>query len=744
MDVRQCWEDFTKTKCRLCSKALNNPRTLPCLHSFCLECLENLVYIDGTRLPEETSCPTCMSSFQIPEGKSVSDLPLSFHLAPFKDILSTKENQRGVKCSNCVDRKAAISYCYVCRDHLCFRCDEAHRRLRGTRNHLNILVGNVLSLLQRAAMCSQKNHQEEQLSLYCQQCLKCVCRVCHEESHSRHDVVYIQGAAETGKQEINDALLLAEDEITALNEKMKESSEIFKAREKDINAARRDVEAFVKLSILQLKKHKKAVLTQLDDIYAKLQQGHATKQRELELLITQLRSPVKYGKSILKRSCDVEILNEREIVITRCIDLLNSENTACESFHFPFVKYIIDEDMFKSVRDVGAERLIMSNTDSSWTTAFGVGLRDPLVERQTSFKVVTRDSRGNQCYNENDLVKIHIRNPVGEGMPSTLTDKRDGRYSVTFTPEDVGQHEVMITINEQPLTDSPWSVEVTAPHRYRRKGQLGSHGLFENGTYFTPCGIAICKASGIIAVADEFGKRVTIFSPKGKYLRHFGDVRDASKNLKRPKSVAFHSSGEIVVIDSRQMILCSNTGVFLNYYVMGVAFPESVSMSSNGQLIVCDQEEATVKILREGGGLVKSFSSDNTLDGQPSFAIHHRNKFFVSYPEAHCVKVFSDNGMFLYDIGAKGSKREKLGKPLGLAMDRFNNLVVCDSNKSRLQVYKPDGRHVATVEGKTSKLVSPQFVAVSKDGHLFVTDSGRKSKESFHLDAEQSCIHIFY
>ena len=147
------------------------------------------MYIDGTRLPEETSCPTCMSSFQIPEGKSVSDLPLSFHLAPFKDILLTKENQRGVKCSNCVDRKAAISYCYVCRDHLCFRCDEAHRRLRGTRNHLNILVGNVLSLLQRAAMCSQKNHQEEQLSLYCQQCLKCVCRVCHEESHSRHDVV---------------------------------------------------------------------------------------------------------------------------------------------------------------------------------------------------------------------------------------------------------------------------------------------------------------------------------------------------------------------------------------------------------------------------------------------------------------------------------------------------------------------------------------------------------------------------
>ena len=292
------------------------------------------------------------------------------------------------------------------------------------------------------------------------------------------------------------------------------------------------------------------------------------------------------------------------------------------------------------------------------------------------------------------------------------------------------------------VADRSLDVQVTAPHQYERVGQLGSDG-FGHGTYCSPCGIAICKTSGNIGVADDVRGRLTIFSSESKYLRHFGDVRDHSKNLMSPKSVAFRSSGEIVVIDSCKMILCSNRGVFLNY-VLGVALPESVSTSSNGQMIVCDQREATVKVLHPEGELVKSFSSDRTLDGQPSFAIKDGDKIFVSYPKAHCVKVFIDNGAFLYDIGTKGCEREMLDKPQGLAIDRFNNLVVCDSNKSRLQVYKPDGRHVATVEGENSKLVSPQFVAVSKDGHLFVTDSGWKSGQPFNRDAKQSCIHIFY
>ena len=685
MDARRCWEDYTRTKCHLCSKALNNPRTLPCLHSFCLKCLENLVHVDGTRLQGEVECPTCMSPFQVWE-EFIDDLPIPFLSGRFKDTLLDEAIHGNINCSNCEGGVAAISFCYVCRHYFCFRCDQAHHRLEYTRVHRNILLENAHSLLQRLAMCPEENHQEEPLSLYCQKCRKCICQVCDEESHWRHVVENVQDAAEPKKQQINETLVQIEREIAALNDKIKQSQETFETRKEEINAARRAVNAYVNAAIRSLENHKEAMLTELDDIYAKLQQRHAAKQGKLELLVQQLNSPVKYGKSILKRNFDVEILKERRAVINRCVYLLNSRQD-WDSFQFPCVKYIADKKAsFKNVRDLRPGRVIVRHAGPS--------------ESPSNVHV--------------SLLQVYQR---------------------AFRLESDAYLD-------ESSSSSPLDVPVTAPHQYQRVGQLGSDG-FGHGTYCSPRGIATCKTSGNIAVADGIYKRVTIFSSEGKYLRHFGDVRDASKNLKSPKSVAFRSCGEIIVIDSGKMILCSNTGVFWEY-ISGVALPESVSVSSNSQMIVCDQEDATVKVLHSDGGLVKSFSSDRTLDGQPSFAIHHRNKFFVSYPEAHCVKVFSDNGMFLYDIGAKGSKREKLGKPLGLAMDRFNNLVVCDSNKSRLQVYKPDGRHVATVEGENSKLASPQFVAVSKDGHLFVTDSGCKSEESFDLDAEQSCIHIFY
>ena len=650
MDVRQCWVDYTRTKCHVCSKALNNPRTLPCLHSFCLKCLENLVYIDGTRLQGEVECPTCMSPFQVTE-EFIDDLPIPFLSGRFKDTLLNEVIQGNINCSNCEGGMAAISFCYVCRHYFCFRCDQAHHRLDYTRGHRNILLENAHCLLRRLAMCREENHQEEPLSLYCQECLKCVCQVCYKESHWRHVVENVQDAAEPKKQQINETLVQLEQEIAALNEKIKESQETFETRKEEINAARRIVEAYVNVAVHSLQNHKEAMLTELDDIYAKLQQRHAAKQGKLGLLVQQLKNPVKYGKGILKRNYDVEILKEREAVINRCVYLLISRQD-WDSFQFPCVKYIVDKKTsFENVRDLRPGRVVVSNAGA---------------------------------------------------------------------------------------IDDPSNVQGSVPHVYKRAFQLGSDGYLHE-SYSSPCGVAVCETSGNIAVADRRRGRISLFSPDGKYLRHFGDLRDGSKNLSSPYSVAFSSLGEIIVVDSFNLIFCSNRGLFLSY-VGNIGFPKSVSVSKNGQLIVCDKKDAKVKVLSSSytRGLLKSFPTDPDFEKcQPSFAILHGDKFFVSYPERHCVKAFGQDGDFLYDIGTKGCEQEQLEKPQGLAIDRFNNLVVCDSNKGRLQVYKPDGGHVATVEGENSKLVSPQFVAVSKDGHLFVTDSGWKN-------GKQSCIHIFY
>ena len=61
--------------------------------------------------------------------------------------------------------------------------------------------------------------------------------------------------------------------------------------------------------------------------------------------------------------------------------------------------------------------------------------------------------------------------------------------------------------------------------------------------------------------------------------------------------------------------------------------------------------------------------------------------FFVCYPESGNVKVFSENGVFLYNISPPECGDGHLSCPVGLAIDRFNNLVICDQHKARLQIF---------------------------------------------------------
>ena len=55
MDVQQLFKSLKKeAECPLCLETVTNPKTLPCLHSFCLECLDKLANFARRQL--QTTC----------------------------------------------------------------------------------------------------------------------------------------------------------------------------------------------------------------------------------------------------------------------------------------------------------------------------------------------------------------------------------------------------------------------------------------------------------------------------------------------------------------------------------------------------------------------------------------------------------------------------------------------------------------------------------------------------------------
>ena len=130
--------------------------------------------------------------------------------------------------------------------------------------------------------------------------------------------------------------------------------------------------------------------------------------------------------------------------------------------------------------------------------------------------------------------------------------------------------------------------------------------------------------------------------------------------------------------------------------------------------------------------LLQSFRTSDSGDHSLCCAVYHQDRFVVSDYNANCIKVFSKEGKFLYNIGSQGTGDGQLNHPIGLAIDKFNNLIVCDEENKRLQIFRLDGTFVTEIVEHLFKGVrTPTYVAVSNDGHVLVTDFCN------------NCVHVF-
>ena len=372
---------------------------------------------------------------------------------------------------------------------------------------------------------------------------------------------------------------------------------------------------------------------------------------------------------------------------------------------------------------------MVSNTDPSLSLAEVDNQEFVREKTVANFIIITRDSGGKQCYHEDDQVKVNIITPADDQLETEIKDTKDGKYTVTYTPQCVGQHRVEIQVNGQPLTGSPWVVQVI-PHQYQFAFQFGSEGK-EQGQFKCPWDIAVNDKTRTLAVADFNNERVQMFGFDGNFLREISLEAGTS-------SVAFTESGDLLSsVDNDDnkitLYLYTEGGQFIRYISdEHVKTPWYISVGSDGRIITCDGDDKTIKVLSpDGKNLLQSFSAPG-CDAVPWCAVYQQNKIFVSYLNADRVMVFNNAGEYLYYVGSEGSGDGQFSGPTRLAIEKFNRLIVCDAGNRRLQLFTLDGKYVAKVAGSffdhNSYLLG---CAVSNTGHLFVTDYNKH------------CIYVF-
>lgn len=719
MDVQQLFKNLRKeAECPLCLETVNSPKTLPCLHSFCLHCLDKLARFARRQLRTTIKCPVCLTLFQIPEEDTFSGFPTSFHLNRLVDILALKDGKtEGQRCDSCEENNAVTCYCFVCQSFLCTACLEAHQRLKTTRGHRNVLieklqVQDVKALIQRPVMCTEKYHQNEALEYFCQDCKVCICMKCGFVNHNRHILVDIQQAAEERKIQITEVIDKAKAQVAAVERKMNRQIEVVNKTTGEMLTAGNKITAVVDELVRALREHETAMKTKLGQINEAQQRDHATQLENFQLVVSQLNGFVECGESVLQRNIASEILQAEQTFTSRFEELLDASATKIyRPRHFSYIPNKETKQIENVLKGSGPGQVVASFTDPSRTVAELKGPETILKSgTETNFRILTRDSNGDQFYNEEDQVTVKIRSPTGEVEETKIEGLKDRSYNVQYKPKCVGQHDMVIEVNGMPLNDSPWRIQVIPHNLYQPVSkEFSGHAKFR-----FPCSIAQSEKTGNIAVADYDNKKVLLFDSGLKYIRTVVDMGPTRK----PRSVAFTKFHNIIAVaeasqESSKISLFTEDGQFIKHISEHLINPCSVSVRSDGNIIVCDSGDISVKVLSpDHTKLLQSFRMRN-YDAFPWFAIYHKEKYFVSYCMAHCVKVFNEEGVPLYDIG-------DFEGPAGLAFDKFDQLIVCDPIKSSVQILTVDGKLVGWLVCDLGSC--PCSVAVTRNGGVLVSD----------------------
>ena len=187
-------------ECSICLETFDDPRTLPCLHSFCKRCLEN--FVNG-KCEDELNCPVCRCKFKLNEG--VEGMTRNHFICNMLEALSIQHHEKCIPCSHC--EQPSVGRCVTCELFMCEKCLESHNGYIGFRDHVVLTMQELSKPEHRSKIKGKsycKKHTSKKLKLYCETCEELICTYCVVFEHVRpdHECSPLEEIAERKREEL--------------------------------------------------------------------------------------------------------------------------------------------------------------------------------------------------------------------------------------------------------------------------------------------------------------------------------------------------------------------------------------------------------------------------------------------------------------------------------------------------------------------------------------------------------------
>ncbi|KAJ8322361.1 LOW QUALITY PROTEIN: hypothetical protein KUTeg_000832 [Tegillarca granosa] len=182
--------------CPICFEQFASPKTLPCLHNFCLKSYITSHVSGKEQKTGQFPCPVCRQEVQISDSglsseQIVDKMPSNHFITALIDrSLASEDGQREKLCGPCKNdnRKIpAVTWCTICLEGMCQNCTSCHKWMKLSRSHTTLPISEVpeeslaMPLLEVDEPCLK--HAGKVLEVYCLGHKEMCCVLCLATNH---------------------------------------------------------------------------------------------------------------------------------------------------------------------------------------------------------------------------------------------------------------------------------------------------------------------------------------------------------------------------------------------------------------------------------------------------------------------------------------------------------------------------------------------------------------------------------
>ena len=705
--------------CVSCGVRVEELKCLPCLHSLALcekvECQEKM-------LQQGVTCEICDEVFSIPP----SGLPS--HPFALRKTVNSQYQKEGVVCQeDHEEKRAAVSYCSDCDFFICQECVDLHRSKKMFKRHQIQSINETLeggSTKEDIFQCSEHNEMKK---LYCHDCQQMICAICHSVGgHKTHSVSFINDKlGELNRSTLTQCVLSARGQTKALSNALQEVEASEASLQQQSADAVGEILAMKEQLIAMVTRRCDSLVGEVRKTEEKGRKSLVKQRKVLQVKLKKWEEFLSFSEDIFSNGRREEQLYLTKMVVKRVYELTgHSPQPSC--YIHPSVQFISSKqsETEKTLSSFGGVCLQAHPPNCSIRglkkNKDGTAIIHIQKKKEFSFKVITKDERGNECRGGEKVSAFLC--PVTAGVPlrGKVTDKRDGTYKVHFKSVPSLECMLSVTIGGHHVAGSPVEVKVAKPLDIKKMNKI--HKEIKIGE---ACFAVTCGSDGMLYSANHDTKEILVINGAGQIARRF------KHGCGFVHGIPFSKSSNIVISDNSNHVIkiYTPTGQLVRQFggqgsKQGqLSGPIGVAVNEKGHLFIADRDNQRISVFTEDGQFLRCFGSRGSgtghFAGPWQLCISPDGLVYISDHNNDCIKVHDQDGRYIQQFGEDIVKR-----PTGIAVTSDGHIIVASYSSNKISIFRPDGQCVGEVDNLG--LFCPCSLAISDEGHLYIADSGNK------------------